>query len=104
MRGPARVVASHRTKPWGNLRADRSLSYFPLILRPGSWSIATKLVVLTLLGSFIPLAVIGGLIELRGSAALLDQQSKALEAVRTSRQNTIQAHYYNMARGGALFC
>ena len=96
VRGHARIVANDRTNPWEDSRVDQFSSYVPRILRPGSWSIATKLVALALLCSVIPLAIVGWFIDLRGSAALLDQQGKALEAVRTSRQNTIQAYFYNL--------
>jgi hypothetical protein len=96
VRGHARVVANDPTNSWEDSRVDRFSSYVPRILRPGSWSIATKLVALALLCSVAPLAIVGWFIDLRGSAALLDQQAKALEAVRTSRQSTIQAYFYNM--------
>src|SRR5262245_10048941 len=60
------------------------------------WSMATKLVASALLLSIVPIAIIGWLSDLSGSAALLDQQAKALEAVRTSRQNAIQAYFQDI--------
>jgi PAS domain S-box-containing protein len=54
------------------------------------WTISRKLIALTLLGVVGTIALVGWIGATTGTAALLEQQSGALEAVRISRQRSVE--------------
>lgn len=66
-------------------------------LLPHNWTLSQKLIGLTLACAAASIAVVGLLNVRTATSALLDQQARSLEAVRTSRQHYIQ-HYFKIIR------
>ncbi len=64
-----------------------------LKVRPRHWTMATKLIALSLFIGLGTLAIIGSLSLNRSSSALLSQQSRSLDALRTSRQKHIEQYF-----------
>lgn len=63
------------------------------VLHPRNWKMASKLIALSLVIGLGTLTVIGWLSLNRSSSALMDQQSRALDAVRTARQKHIEQYF-----------
>ena len=72
----------------------------------GRWNISAKLTALTLAGVLASIALVGWVAVTRGSEALLAQEASALEALRLSRQRSVERYFaiireqlVNFARG-----